>query len=141
MKPHPWNSGFTWEATGNDQFDELGFFVLDDAIDPAELAEVTAAIDPFEERTTEFLRTQPDGKLMIADAEAITFTTHLVTRSPRLRAFATAPVFQRLSAELAGPTPTLWGPRRRGALTRPSPGTIPPGRRRWRPLNGGYNGG
>jgi phytanoyl-CoA hydroxylase len=108
VKPHPWNTGFEWQPTGHDQFDEQGFFVLDDAIDGAELAEVTAEIDPFEERMTAFLRTQPDGKLMIAAAEAITFTTHLVTRAARLREFAAAPVFQKLCAQLVGPTPRLY---------------------------------
>jgi len=108
MKPHPWNTAFEWQATGHDQFDEQGFFLLEDAIDASELAEVTAEIDPFEERMTAFLRTQPDGRLMIADAEAITFTTHLVTRAPRLREFAAGPVFQKLCAQLVGSTPRLY---------------------------------
>src|SRR5436305_8085448 len=99
---HAWNRDFTWEPhTGplhvvtTEQakaYDEDGLFVLDDAIDPSTLAVVSAAIGPFEEKTTEFLRTQPDGKLLIAGAEAITFTTHLVTRSPVLRAFAGSPL-------------------------------------------------
>jgi ectoine hydroxylase-related dioxygenase (phytanoyl-CoA dioxygenase family) len=108
MKPHPWNDRFTWQATGHDQFDEQGYFLLEDAIDKSDLAEVTAEIDPFEGRTTEFLRTQPDGKLMIADADAITFTTHLVTRSPRLRGFAAAPVFRQLCSQLVGAKPRLY---------------------------------
>src|SRR4051812_44261522 len=108
MKPHPWSNGFDWQATGHDQFDEQGYFLLEDAIDKSDLAEVAAAIDPFEERTTEFLRTLPDGKLSIADADAITFTIHLVTRSPRLRQFAAARVFQQLCTQLVGDRPRLY---------------------------------
>ena len=80
--------------------DERGFFVLEDAFDAVALAEVTREIDPIEERVTAFLRTREQGRLFIADAEAITFSTHLVTRSPRLRAFCSGPVFQGLVRDM-----------------------------------------
>ena len=54
---HELNQGFDWiDHAGpfrvvNDEqarrYDELGFFVLEDAVDPETLAAVTAAIDPF----------------------------------------------------------------------------------------------
>jgi phytanoyl-CoA hydroxylase len=114
---HHWNTGFTWQgaterrAVVTDdqaaQWDRDGFFLLEGALEPGELAAVQAAIDPFEERTTEWLREQ-GGSALIADAEAITFTTHLVTRSPVARAFAAGPVFAGLCADLIGPDVRLY---------------------------------
>jgi ectoine hydroxylase-related dioxygenase (phytanoyl-CoA dioxygenase family) len=118
LTPHPWSAGFTWSAHQGpfrlldpDQvrrFDEEGFFVLEDALDPGRLAAAVEAIDPWEERTTEFLRSQPGGRLLIADAEVITFTVHLVARSQLLRRLAAEPPFTDLVADLIGPDVRLY---------------------------------
>jgi ectoine hydroxylase-related dioxygenase (phytanoyl-CoA dioxygenase family) len=118
VQPHPWNTAFDWttpppphrritEAQAA-QWDDDGYFLLEDAIDPVALKEVEAAIDPLEEKMTAWLKTQPGGKVSIADAEAITFTTHLVTRSPVLRDFAANAVFADLCADLIGPDVRLY---------------------------------
>jgi ectoine hydroxylase-related dioxygenase (phytanoyl-CoA dioxygenase family) len=115
---HVWNHGFQWQdhpgpfaLVSPEQaraFDERGFFVLEDAFEAETLARVTREIDPVEARVTEFLRTQEGGRLFIADARAITFCTHLVARSPLLRAFCSGPVFQGLARDLVGPDVRLY---------------------------------
>ena len=115
---HPWNVDFAWgshrgpfrrltdaQAT---QFDELGFVVVEHTVDPAMLATVVAEIDRFEEELEQFLRTQADDRVFIAEADAITFTTHLVARSAVIRALATSDVFVDLCADLVGPDVNMY---------------------------------
>src|SRR5690242_292948 len=88
LKLHPRNHAFTWRplsgpfctltAAQARQFDEQGWFVLENAFTAAEMDAVAAAIDPFEQKVEAFLREQKDGRFFIAKADAITFTTHLV---------------------------------------------------------------
>ena len=115
---HSWNQGFTWAPArppfrrlGREQaesWNERGCFVLEDAFDAALLAELLADFDPIEAKVTDFLRTQPGGRLFIADAEAITFSTHLVARFASARRFCTSPVFQDLCHDLVGPDARLY---------------------------------
>ena len=91
---HPRNQGFRWEpirgpfrAITEEQarsYNERGFFLLEDALDRETVARVTAAIDPFEARGEEALRSLPGKRMFIAEADGITFTTHLVKLSPVL---------------------------------------------------------
>ena len=90
------------------QFDEDGYVLLEGVLDPAEVAALTAALDVEEERTTEWLRTQPGGTFSIASAEQITFTTHLVGRLPAARSFASAAVFADLCRDIIGPACRLY---------------------------------
>ena len=109
---HPWNVGFEWQPRRGpfrrltdaqaSQFDELGFIVVEDALDAATLASVTAEIDEFEAEFESLLRAADQGRAFIAEADAITFTTHLVARSPTLRALATADLFVDLCFDLVG---------------------------------------
>jgi len=115
---HELNQGFDWidhagpfRVVNHEQarrYDELGFFVLEDAVDPETLAAVTAAIDPFEADQEEALRAMEGGRFFIARADEITFTTHLVVRSPLLRNFTTASLFADLCADLVGPDVRLY---------------------------------
>jgi ectoine hydroxylase-related dioxygenase (phytanoyl-CoA dioxygenase family) len=117
LEPHPWNTGFSWQgatrgrsvvsASQAAQWDRDGYFLLEGALGAPELEAVRAAIDPLEERTTAWLRDQ-GGSALIADAEAITFTTHLVARSDVCRSFAAGPVFAGLCADLVGPDVRLY---------------------------------
>jgi len=72
------------------------------------LAAVTAAIDPFEADQEEALRAMEGGRFFIARADEITFTTHLVVRSPLLRNFTIASLFAGLCADLVGPDVRLY---------------------------------
>lgn len=115
---HRWNRGFTWidhsgpfrrvNAAQARAYDELGYFVLEDALDPDTVRDVIAEIDPFEERSAAFLRGQPNQRFFIADARTITFTVHLVLHSQRLRAFCGSRLFQDLGADLIGPDVRLY---------------------------------
>jgi ectoine hydroxylase-related dioxygenase (phytanoyl-CoA dioxygenase family) len=115
---HPLNSGFEWLDHPGPAvhvrpeqllaYDERGFFLLEDAFDADEMARVIAEIDPWEEKVEGFLRRQDGGRLFIARADEITFTTHLVTRSAYLRRFCAGPVFRELCLDLIGPDVRLY---------------------------------
>jgi ectoine hydroxylase-related dioxygenase (phytanoyl-CoA dioxygenase family) len=115
---HPFSRDFRWAPPAGPfrrvsdaqarAFDEQGYFLLEDALDPETVSRVVAEIDPFEERVEAFLRGRPDGKAFIARAGEITFTTHLVLRSAALRAFCASPLFQDLGHDLIGPDVRLY---------------------------------
>lgn len=89
-------------------YDEDGFFVLEDALDADTVAALRAEIDPFERELEEDLRQLEGGKAFIARADEITFTTHMVTRSERLRSFVAEPPLANLCADLIGPDVRLY---------------------------------
>ena len=89
-------------------YDENGFFVLPDALTPSEVDALTAAIDPFEREAEEALRGMEGGRFFIARADEITFTTHLVPRSPVLRSFTAGALLADLCADLIGPDVRLY---------------------------------
>ncbi len=115
---HPWNVGFEWQTRGgpyrrltaseSSQFDELGFVVIEDAVDAELLEAVTAEIDAFEAEFEGLLRAADHERAFIAEADAITFTTHLVARSPAIRALATSDVFVDLCSDLVGPDVNMY---------------------------------
>ncbi|HSZ36233.1 MAG TPA: phytanoyl-CoA dioxygenase family protein [Acidimicrobiales bacterium] len=116
--PHALNTGFEWhEHTGPfrvvspeqaHRYDELGYFVLEGALAREEIGELLAEIDPFEQRQEEALREMEGGRFFIARADEITFTTHLVVRSPRLRRFTSSALFAGLCSDLIGPDVRLY---------------------------------
>jgi phytanoyl-CoA hydroxylase len=116
--PHELNTGFTWadhhgpfravsDAQAR-QYDDGGFFVLEGALSPDDVAALCAEIDPFEERQEEALREMEGGRFFIARADEITFTTHLVLQSARLRRFTTSPLLTDVCADLIGPDVRLY---------------------------------
>lgn len=115
---HPWNRDFRWEKhTGPhavltddqaDQFDREGFVVLPDMFTAAEIGAVRDEIDAFESELETLLRQVDGERVSIAEAGAITFTTHLVKKSERLRAFAGHPTFAGICADLVGPDVNLY---------------------------------
>lgn len=115
----PRNQNFQWRACAGPyrmlsteqarQYDELGYALIGGAFTAAEMAAVSAAIDPFEQEYTEMLRSKFGGKLFIARADAITFTIHLVMKSPALNAFSRHRVFQDLCHDTMGtPSRLYW---------------------------------
>lgn len=110
---HPLSRDFHWhEASceglrrlGADevrQFNELGFFVHRGAFTPEEIAAVTAAIDPLEKATDDFVRDQKGGRHVLSTTGAITFSAHIVSKSPVLTAFAAHPVIKDICHDLIG---------------------------------------
>jgi phytanoyl-CoA hydroxylase len=90
-----------------DRFDRDGFFVLEDAFDPATVARMIAEIDPFEAELEALLR-DAGGKLFIARADEITFTVHLVTKSPWLRELTVSSPLVDLAHDLVGPDTRMY---------------------------------
>ena len=115
---HPLNRAFSWGPPEGPRrriskaqarrYDEDGFFLLEDAFDAATVGRVIDEIDPHEERVEKYLRDRHGGRVSIARADEITFTTHLVLRSPRLREFCSAEVFRDLVHDLIGPDVRLY---------------------------------
>src|SRR5437867_873651 len=115
---HPLNSEFHWRPTRGpfrrittrqaQQYDEEGFFVLEDVFDARTVEELIAEIDPFEAQAEERMRSMKDGEAFIARAGEITFTSHLVKRSRRMREFCCSEVFQDLGHDLIGPDVRLY---------------------------------
>jgi phytanoyl-CoA hydroxylase len=118
IERHDRNRDFAWRnlqppfrrvtAAQAAQYDADGYFLLKQAFSAAEMREVADAIAPFEKRVEDYLRTQPHGKVMIAKADAITFTVHIAAQSEALRAFSVHPVFRDLCEDLIGPKARLY---------------------------------
>jgi ectoine hydroxylase-related dioxygenase (phytanoyl-CoA dioxygenase family) len=118
LERHERNREFAWtplrppyrriSAAQAAQYDAEGYILLRGAFSQPEIRAVADAIEPFERKTEEFLRAQPGGKVMIAKADAITFTVHISAKSQALRAFSVHPVFQDLCADLVGPKARLY---------------------------------
>ncbi|MBL8553633.1 MAG: phytanoyl-CoA dioxygenase family protein [Phenylobacterium sp.] len=117
-RPHPQSRDFAWRpaaASGArrltpdqvERFDRDGFFVLKGAFTPAEIAAVAAEIDPMEAAHTAFARAR-GGRVRLSDADAITFTLHLVRKSPALAAFAAHPAIKDVVHDLIGPDVRLY---------------------------------
>jgi phytanoyl-CoA hydroxylase len=109
---HPRNRDFHWRASQGPyerltpaqaaQYDEQGFFLLERAFSGEEMDAVVAAIAPHERAGEEWLRGRKHGRHMIAKADAITFTIHLVARSEPLRTFSRHPVLQEICRDTLG---------------------------------------
>ncbi|HEX5614715.1 MAG TPA: phytanoyl-CoA dioxygenase family protein, partial [Acidimicrobiia bacterium] len=118
LEPHPWNDAFTWtDHTGPfttvtaeqvAAFDELGYFVVDDAFDAATIAAVDAAIAPGDEFVHRFLADLPDGRLGVAGIDTQTVAPHLVLRSQVLRDFCAHPLLAGIARDLVGPDVRLY---------------------------------
>lgn len=115
---HPLSRDFEWRDAARenlrrltpddvDRFNADGFFVLRDAFTADEIAAVRAEIDPFEEAHAAYAR-ERGGKVRLTDAEAITFTLHLVRKSAALKAFAAHPVIREVCHDLIGPGVRLY---------------------------------
>jgi ectoine hydroxylase-related dioxygenase (phytanoyl-CoA dioxygenase family) len=115
---HPWNPGFTWPSHSGPfrrvtaqqaaQYDELGYFVLEDAVDPATIAALTEAIAPLDEEVMEFLETRPDGRFSIAGVDTVSIALHPSVRSAVCRDFCASELMADLSHDLIGPEVRLY---------------------------------
>ncbi len=122
VRTHPRNTSFAWRPASRPgaelailtaeqarQWDDDGFVLLEGVFGADEIAAVEAAIDPAEAELEAFLREHgEDGRIFIARADEITFTTHLVARSPELAAFTRHPVFTSLVHDVIGPDVRLY---------------------------------
>jgi phytanoyl-CoA hydroxylase len=115
---HPWNTDYVWsDHTGErttisaDQaraFDQLGFFVMEDAFDAPTLAKLEAELGPGDERAKEFLAGLPDGRLGVTGLDSQTVAPHAVARSQFVRRFVADAVFAGIARDLVGPDVRLY---------------------------------
>jgi phytanoyl-CoA hydroxylase len=118
LECHPLNTSFEWQsrrgpflrlsAAEVEQFDRDGYFVIDDLLDADTLAAVTQTIDGFEAKVEAFLKTQPDERIMIAEAGALTVTLHVASRSKVLKDLVTSVAMTDLCHDLIGPDVNLY---------------------------------
>lgn len=118
LERHPANQEFVWSSppgpyrvVTDEQaraYDQVGAFRFEGAFDRSTLDAILAEIDPVEARMEAELRKLDGGKLFIARADAITFTTHLVVRSAVLREIVSSPPLTDLCADLIGPDVRLY---------------------------------
>jgi len=118
MRRHELNTHFDWKPTRGPyrilseaqarQYDEAGYVLLPDAFSPDEIAVVREAIDPLEEAYEALLKAKHGGRQFINKADAITFTVHLVARSPALKSFSRHAVFRDLCHDIMGPGARLY---------------------------------
>ena len=118
VERHRWNSGFVWtdhegplrrlSAEQVEQFDELGYVVLEGMFTDEELDPVISVIDALEATTDRFLETQEGGRFAIAEHGAITFTLFPVTKDNAARQFAAHRVFTEICHDLIGPDVRLY---------------------------------
>ena len=118
MKLHDFNTEFSWRPVEGPfgrvtpeqarDFNDKGFFVLENAIDRAGLDILLAAIDPIEAHEEQILRDKFGGRQLISRADEITFTLQLALRVPAVRALVCGPIFQDLSRDLIGPDVRLY---------------------------------
>ena len=117
-RPHPWNTAFEWQdhsGAGTTvtteqaaQFDELGYFVLEDAFDNATLQQLDAALQPGDRRAKEFLAGAPDGRFGVAGLDSQTIAPHAVTRSAFAREIAGHEMLAGIARDLVGPDVRLY---------------------------------
>jgi len=91
LQPHPLNTEFKWQdaelpfsiisTEQAEQGNREGYFLLEGVLTLEALQAVKTAIDPMEEKTSEFLRTVKDRRQFIARADELTFAPHPVLRS------------------------------------------------------------
>ncbi len=112
MLRHPMNQAFDWQDRKEPfrllsseqaaQYNESGFLLFEDVFDARTVGELLEELDPIEALGEQLLREHFNGKAFIARADEITFTPHLVTRSPRARRLTQAQFFRDLAHDLLG---------------------------------------
>src|SRR6476660_5584696 len=95
--PHKWNESFSWHDHDDavttispeqaKQFDELGYFVVEDAFDAATLARLDQELLPGDDAVKRFLADVPDGRFSVAGLDTQIVAPHAVTRSDFAREF------------------------------------------------------
>lgn len=118
LESHPWNTGFEWEDHHGPfttvtpeqarQFDEQGWFVLEDAFTQEEVERLDAEISPGEQRVRTFLQDLPEGRFSVAGVDTQTVAPHLVLQSDYLREFCAQPLLAGLCRDLVGPDVRLY---------------------------------
>ncbi len=115
---HPWCTDFEWQRAVRpprrltdaqvDQFDTAGWLVVDNLIEASTLRELTAELDEIEAEADAFIRSQPDDRFVISEADAITFSTHAVLTSATARRVSRLDSITDICHDLIGPDVRLY---------------------------------
>jgi phytanoyl-CoA hydroxylase len=115
---HPWNTDFTWidhsgelttiSADQARRFDELGFFVVEDAFDAATLERLDAELTQGDAQARRFLEAIPEGRLGVTGLDSQIIAPHAVTRSEFVRGFVGTEPLVGLARDLVGPDVRLY---------------------------------
>jgi phytanoyl-CoA hydroxylase len=110
---HPWNSSFVWSDHAGScttitreqaaQFDELGYFVVEDVFDAETLAALDDELARGDQRAQEFLPGAPDGRFGVAGLDTQVIAPHAVTRSRVARELAAHETIAGIARDLVGP--------------------------------------
>ncbi len=112
MIKHELNRAFHWqnhegpfrlinEAQAR-QYDEQGFLVFEKVFEAEMIEALLQEIDPLEREFEQLIEARFDGKMFIARSGEITFTPHMVTRSPKARELTRCAFFRDLVHDLLG---------------------------------------
>jgi phytanoyl-CoA hydroxylase len=115
---HPWNNDFAWAdhsgpftTISADQaraFDDVGYFVVEDAFDSATLTRLERELSSGDEHAKQFLAGVPEGRLGVAGLDSQVVAPHAVTRSDYVRKFVSEPILAGLAHDLVGPDVRLY---------------------------------
>jgi phytanoyl-CoA hydroxylase len=114
---HPWNTDFAWSehpsvatitADQARQYDELGFFVVEDAFDAEQMAQLDAELTAGDAAVKELLAGVAGGRFSVAGLDTQVVAPHAVTRSAYARAFAAHPILAGIARDLVGPDVRLY---------------------------------
>lgn len=110
---HAWNTSFSWQnhiaksgVVGQrviDQFDDQGFFVLNNIFSADELARLTKITDAAQAIAEAELKARSDNKPTISELGAITFAAELARQYSAIHEFVRHPKIVGLCADLIGP--------------------------------------
>ena len=115
---HPSNRDFAWIDHAGPfelvtdrqaaQFDELGFFVVDEAFDAETVQRLARELESGDDQVKQFLASAPDGRFSVAGLDTQTVAPHAVTRSKFARQFCASPILASLAHDLVGPDVRLY---------------------------------
>ncbi|MBW2446937.1 MAG: phytanoyl-CoA dioxygenase family protein [Deltaproteobacteria bacterium] len=112
MIKHELNQGFDWKNREGpfrlisdeqaQQYNESGFLVFEDVFDADTIERLTEELDPIEQKLEELIDEHFGGRMFITRTGEITFTPHVVTRSPKAKELTQAQFFRDLVHDLLG---------------------------------------
>ena len=118
-RPHPWNIGFEWDdhdgtrcttisAEQAKAYDEVGYFVVDDALDTATITALDAELVAHDELGRRFLEGIPEGRFGVTGLDSQIVSPHPVRTSALARELVAHPVLAGIARDLLGPDVRLY---------------------------------
>jgi ectoine hydroxylase-related dioxygenase (phytanoyl-CoA dioxygenase family) len=90
------------------QFDDLGYFVIEDAFTPHEMARLDNELARGDAQVRQFLGGVDGGRFSVAGLDTQVVAPHAVSRSAYARAFAAHPLLAGVARDLVGPDVRLY---------------------------------